>query len=73
MSCYLRHLTKILEESGGELKSKAERRAADKAIHDLAGVEYKDCPSTWKIVKQFKADEEFKAKLVSKIKDGIGR
>ncbi len=71
MSCYLRHLTEILEEAGVELKGKAERTAVDKVIHELVGVEYKDCPNTWRMVKQLKSDAGFKAKLVSKVREAI--
>ena len=71
MSCYLRHIAEILEEAGVDLNNKADRQAADKAIHELVGVEYKDCPNTWRIVKQFKADEGFKTKLVSKIREAV--
>ena len=71
MSCYLRHLTEILEEAGVDLKGKAERIAADKAIHQLVGVEYKDCPNTWRMVKQLKIDAGFRAKLVSKVREAI--
>jgi len=61
----------LLEEAGIELKGKAERTAADKAIHELVGVEYKGCPSTWRMVKQLRIDAGFRAKLVSKVREAI--
>ena len=71
MSCYLRYLTEVLQEAGVELKSKADRRAVDEAIHDLVGIEYKDCPKTWKAVKQLKTDEGFRSRLVSKVREAM--
>ncbi|MBS7632198.1 hypothetical protein KEJ15_01050 [Candidatus Bathyarchaeota archaeon] len=50
MTCYLRHLKEILEKAGIELTS-ANRQEIDRAIHRIAGVNYKDCPNAWKQVK----------------------
>ncbi len=43
----------------------ANKRAVDRAIHDLVGVAYKNCSATWKQVKRRLEDDEedFVAKL----------
>lgn len=51
MSCYLRHLSGILDEAGISL-TRDNRREVDQAIHKIVGVTYKDCPAAWKRVKE---------------------
>jgi len=51
MSCYFRHLKNILEEAGIEV-TPDNRKQVDRAIHQIVGVTYKDCPETWKRLKQ---------------------
>ena len=51
MSCYLRHIKGILEEAGIEVNP-GNRKQIDQAIHQAVGVDYKDCPATWKRLKQ---------------------
>ena len=69
MSCYLRHLKDIIEETGIEVTS-ANRKQIDQAIHQIIGVTYKNCPETWKKLKQQltrndKARQEFISQLKS--------
>ena len=66
----MRHMKDLIEEAGVELKDKEGRKAVDKAIHSLVGVEYKDCSSTWKKVKKLKEDPTFRKKLIEVIKNG---
>ena len=47
MSCYLRHLKSVLDKAGIAV-TKENRKAIDRAIHEMVGVLYKDCPATWK-------------------------
>ena len=51
MSCYFRHLKDILNEAGIEVNP-SNRKQIDRTIHDIVEVTYKDCPTTWKKLKQ---------------------
>lgn len=51
MSCYLRHIEDILNEAGIAI-TPANRRQIDQAVHRAAGITYKDCPATWKKIKE---------------------
>ena len=50
MSCYFRHMSDILKEAGIEVAAD-NKREVDRRIHSIVGVDYKNCPSTWKTVK----------------------
>jgi hypothetical protein len=68
MSCYLRHMKDILEEAGIAV-TKDNKKEIDQAIHGLVEVEYKDCPNTWKAVKEhINKDEEAKKKFIKSLK-----
>ena len=45
------------------------KRAVDRAIHDLVGVDYKNCSTTWKEVKQRLEDDE--ESFVSELKQSL--
>jgi hypothetical protein len=67
MSCYLRHMKDILDEAG-IVVTPANRKQVDQAIHHMVGVGYKDCPATWKKIKQeLKGDEEKRKALVKRL------
>jgi hypothetical protein len=72
MSCYFRHMADVLAEAGIDLDEvkadKARKKELDAKIHELVGVEYKDCPSTWKKVKEMLADDKEHARLVKALK-----
>ena len=51
MTCYFRHMKDIFAEIGVE-PTKENKKNLDRKIHDLLGVEYKNCSSTWKLVKE---------------------
>lgn len=51
MSCYFRHIKEILNEAGIEVTSN-NKKQIDRMIHDIVGITYKDCPVTWKTLKQ---------------------
>ena len=57
MTCYFRHLEAVFEKAGIKV-TKDNKREIDKAIHGIVGVEYKNCPATWKEVKKRIADDE---------------
>ncbi len=51
MSCYFRHLKGIFAEAGIEVSARNNKQI-DQAIHQLIGTNYKDCPGTWRKLKQ---------------------
>jgi len=57
MSCYFRHLQKIFAEAGIEVNP-GNKKQLDRAIQDIVGVSYKDCPATWRKLKQEVLDNE---------------
>ncbi len=72
MSCYFRHLKDILAEAGVEL-TPGNRKEIDRAIHELVGVEYKDCPAAWKTLKQqIIGDEQKRRDFINKLREAMG-
>jgi hypothetical protein len=72
MSCYLHHMKDILDEAGITV-SPANKKQIDQAFHKIAGEDYKDCPATWKSIKQtYLSDENKRKELVAKLKAAIG-
>ena len=57
MTCYFRHLKTIFEKAGITI-TKENKQDIDKVIHSIVGVEYKNCPTTWKEVKKRIAENE---------------
>jgi hypothetical protein len=57
MTCYFRHLKPIFEKTGITI-TKENKKDIDKIIHSIVGVEYKNCPATWKEVKKRIAEDE---------------
>jgi hypothetical protein len=71
MSCYFRHIKDILDEAGIEVTS-SNKKQIDQAIHQIVGVAYKDCPATWKKLKQqLIGDEQKRRDLTKKLQDAI--
>ncbi|MHA1924633.1 MAG: hypothetical protein ACXABV_17645 [Candidatus Thorarchaeota archaeon] len=68
MTCYFRHITRVFEEIDIEI-TKENKRDIDKVIHEIVGVDYKNCSAAWKEVKKRLADNEeaFIASLASKL------
>jgi hypothetical protein len=50
-------LKAIFEKAGVEV-TKANKREIDRIIHDIVGVEYTNCSTTWREVKKKLADDE---------------
>ena len=72
MSCYFCHLKDILNEAGIEVPADNKKRI-DRAIHELVGVPYRDCPATWrKLKEQIVGDKKKRKDLVEKLKDALG-
>ena len=71
MSCYFRHIEDILSEAGIEV-SPDNKKKIDEVIHGIVGIAYKDCPTTWKTLKQSISDEYKREEFVRKLHDAIG-
>ena len=69
MTCYFRHLKEFFAETGITI-TKENKKEIDRIIHNIVGVEYKNCSATWKEVKKRIANnkEEFVSELNKKIK-----
>ena len=71
VSCYLRHMKELLAEAGIEVTAD-NRKQIDRAFHDLAGVKYKDCPATWRKLKQELAgDADGRRRFVQRLKKAV--
>jgi len=71
MSCYFRHLKNTLEEADIEVTS-TNKKQVDRAIHQIVGVTYKDCPETWKRLKQqLTGDEQKRQEFISQLKSAL--
>lgn len=71
MSCYFRHIKDMLDEAGIEVGS-GNRKQIDQAIHQIVGTTYKDCPVTWKRLKQqVIGDEQKRQDFIKKLQDAI--
>ncbi len=66
MTCYFRHLQQVFEKAGIEVTSE-NRRDVDRLVHRIVGVEYKNCPATWREVKDRIAKDE--EGFISKLKE----
>ena len=72
MTCYFRHIRDVFRDAGIEI-TQENKRDVDRAIHRIAGVEYKDCPATWKALKaDFLGDEAKRADLVKRLIEALG-
>jgi tetrahydromethanopterin S-methyltransferase subunit H len=72
MSCYFRHLKDIMAEAGIEV-TLANKKDVDRALHEIVGVAYKDCPSAWKNLKQQMANEADRAVVVKKLRKALSK
>ena len=67
MSCYLRHLGQLLEEAGIQV-TPDNKKGIDQALHHIVGVSYKDCPATWKALKQLLNDDQRRQEIIEKLR-----
>jgi hypothetical protein len=62
----------VFAEIGVEV-TKENKKDIDRAIHRIAGIDYKDCSSTWRTLKaEFLGDEGKRAAFVKKLKKAVG-
>jgi len=57
MTCYFRHLNDVFGKAGVTV-TKENKKDVDRVIHSIVGVEYKNCPATWREVKKRIAEDE---------------
>lgn len=71
MSCYFRHMKSILDEAGIAV-TPDNKKEIDRAFHSMFGVTYRDCPATWKRLKQVLAgDDQKRGEIIQKTQDAI--
>ena len=70
MSCYFRHLKDVLADTGIEVTPQ-NRKQVDEVIHRAAGVIYKDCPTTWRGLKDIINDDERRRQFLSRLKAAL--
>ena len=71
MSCYFRHIKDILDGAGIEV-TPTNKKQIDHAIHQVVGVTYKDCPATWKRLKQqIISDAQSREDFVMRLKRAV--
>jgi len=72
MSCYLRHLRELFEESGVSV-TKENKREVDAFLHEQVGVEYKHCPDAWRGLKKIVQEKgSERAELVKVLRKRFG-
>jgi len=49
---------KVIFQKAGVTVTKENKKQVDKVIHSIVGVEYKNCPATWKEVKKRMAEDD---------------
>ncbi len=57
MTCYFRHMSRVFDDLGVEI-TKENKKGIDRVIHELVGVEYKNCSDAWRAVKKNLAEDE---------------
>ncbi len=66
MTCYFRHLKQVFEKAGIEV-TPANKKEIDRIIHEIVGVNYKNCPAAWRQVKNCILDDE--TEFISMLKE----
>ncbi|MFP3897804.1 MAG: hypothetical protein ACLFVD_00600 [Dehalococcoidia bacterium] len=71
MSCYLRHVKDILSEAGIEVTA-SNKKQIDRAFHEMVDVEYKDCTTTWRMLKQnVIGDDQKRRELIRRLQAAV--
>jgi hypothetical protein len=68
MTCYFRHLKPIFEKAEISITNE-NKKYIDKKIHQIVGIEYKNCSATWKEIK--KRITEDKENFVNILKNSV--
>ena len=72
MSCYFRHLKDVLAEAGFQV-TPANKKDVDRALHEIVGATYKDCPGVWKNLKRQMSNETDRAVVVRKLRKVLAK
>jgi hypothetical protein len=65
-------MKEVFREAGVEV-TKENKKDIDRAVHKIAGIEYKDCSTTWRTLKaDFLGNENERAAFVEKLKKAVG-
>ena len=71
MTCYFRHMSEIFDAAGIEV-TKENRQDIDRVIHHMVGIEYKDCPSAWRVVKgHIRVDPEVRQSFIDRLAEAV--
>jgi DNA-binding transcriptional regulator YbjK len=71
MSCYFHHMQDILDEAGIRVSAR-NKKQIDQTFHQIVGTSYKDCPATWKALKQtYLTDERKRHELIQKLQAAV--
>ena len=57
VTCYFRHLEDVFKKAGIPVTTQ-NKVEVDRIIHGTVGVDYKNCPETWRQVKKRIAEDE---------------
>jgi hypothetical protein len=68
VTCYFRHIQDIFKKAGIAVSTQ-NKQELDRVIHGIVGVEYKNCPATWREVKKRIAEDE--ESFVSELKKAL--
>jgi len=68
VTCYFRHIQHVFKKAGIEVSTQ-NKQELDRVIHGIVGVEYKNCPATWREVKKRIAEDE--ESFVSELKKAL--
>ena len=61
----------VLDEAGIEVTPQ-NKKEIDRALHQIVGITYKDCPTTWKSLKQELAGDELRRRdLIQKLQNAL--
>lgn len=66
MTCYFRRLKQVFEKASIKVTPE-NKKEIDRIIHNIVGVNYKNCPETWRQVKIAILEDE--ANFTSMLKD----
>lgn len=67
MTCYFRYIRDLFADIGVKV-SNENKKEIDKKIHELLGIEYKNCSSTWR---EFKRRRETDNTFINSLRDAL--
>jgi hypothetical protein len=71
MPCCFRRMKDVLNEAGVAV-TVSNKKQIDKVFHEMVGVTYKDCPTTWTMLKQsVSSGDQKRRELMQKLQVAI--